>query len=84
MLEITFELTKFQKFPSCRIFVDEDLLEEIHFSDFNHNVKIPLGQSAGLHDLRIEHFNKTSEDTHFQDGKIVSDKIGRASCRERV
>ena len=73
MLEILFKCWKYRKFPKIKIFVDGDLLEEVHFNSEQQAVKIPLSILDGEHVLEIEHFDKTSKDTKVAEAKIVED-----------
>ena len=73
MLEIIFKNTKVNRFPKIKIYIDEDLLEEIHFEHAVEYINIPIAQDNGPHQLRIENFGKTSNDTDFAEGKIIQD-----------
>jgi len=73
MLELLFTNTKVNQYPKIKIFVDEDLMEELQLSESQQLVKIPIAQSNGRHELRVEHFGKTNADTEFVGGKIIND-----------
>lgn len=73
MLKIKFQCSKFKRWPKVKIFVDGDLLEEVHFTKKNEEVQMPLSLLDGEHLLEIEHFDKTNQDTEFHNGKILQD-----------
>ena len=54
MLEIYLSNTKVQRYPSIKIFVDDDLMEELQLERKQQCVKIPLSQADGKHTLTIE------------------------------
>ena len=73
MLEIYLSNTKVQRYPSIKIFVDDDLMEELQLERKQQCVKIPLSQADGKHTLTIEHFGKTNKDIVVKDNKIMQD-----------
>ena len=72
-ITIDFKNYKFKRFPKVNIYVDDDLIEEVHFDKDEQSVHIPVALEDGKHILEIEHFGKTSRDTQVKDGKIVAD-----------
>lgn len=72
-IEINFINFNFKKFPKVKIYIDGDLLEEVHFHKHNQQVRIPTELNYGKHTLEIEHFDKTSKDTQIINGKISAD-----------
>ena len=73
MLELHFRCHKYKRYPKFKIHVDGDQLEEVQFNDAREVVKVPLSIMDGEHLLEIEHFDKTSDDTKFVNGKIEID-----------
>lgn len=73
MLKINFTCSKYKRWPKVKIFVDGDLLEEVHFSQIDEEVHMPLSLLDGEHILEIEHFDKTNNDTEYHNGKILQD-----------
>ncbi len=73
MLEIYLSSTKVEKYPSIRIFIDDDLMEELQLESKQQCIKIPLAQADGEHTLTIEHFGKTNKDIVVRDNKILQD-----------
>jgi len=73
MLKINFECFKYKRWPKVKIFVDGDLLEEVHFTQKHEEVTMPLSLLDGSHLLEIEHFNKTNDDTEYLNGTILQD-----------
>ena len=72
-ITIDFTTYKFKRFPKIKIYVDDDLIEEIQFDKEQQLINIPVALEDGNHLLEIEHFDKTSRDTQIKDGKIVAD-----------
>lgn len=72
-ITIVFKNYKFRRFPKIKIYVDDDLIEEVHFDKEEQSMHIPVALDNGKHILEIEHFGKTSRDTQVKDGKIVAD-----------
>ena len=62
MLKINFECFKYKRWPKVKIFVDGDLLEEVHFSQQYEDVQMPLSVLEGEHLLEIEHFDKNNNE----------------------
>ena len=73
MLKINFECFKYKRWPKVKIFVDGDLLEEVHFSQQYEDVQMPLSVLEGEHLLEIEHFDKNNNDTQYVNGEILQD-----------
>ena len=73
MLKINFECFKYKRWPKVKIFVDGDLLEEVHFTQKHTEVSMPLSLLNGSHLLEIEHFDKTNDDTEYLNGNILQD-----------
>lgn len=72
-IKIEFYNYKFKRFPKVRIYVNSDLMEEIHFHDAHQSVCFPIDLANGQHKIEIEHFDKTSADTKMVNGTISSD-----------
>ena len=70
---IDFKNYRFKRFPKIKIYVDDDLIEEVHFGQEEQTVSIPVALEDGKHILEIEHFDKTSRDTQIKDGNIIAD-----------
>ena len=64
---IDFKNYRFKRFPKIKIYVDDDLIEEVHFGQEEQTVSIPVALEDGKHILEIEHFDKTSRDTQIKD-----------------
>ena len=81
-IQIDFQAWKYRDWPTIRIHVDGDLLEEKTLDSNNVRVTIPLDMMEGEHLLEIEHFGKSSKNTLvdkngkiLQDTKFIIDKI---------
>lgn len=72
-IKIDFKNSKHLEYPKIKIFVDQDLIEEVHFTEEYQSVIIPVDLEPGPHDLEIEHFNKTSRHTKVINDLIVAD-----------
>lgn len=72
-IKIDFINYKFRRFPKIKIFVDGDLIEEMHFDKEKQSVDIPVALDNGKHILEIEHFDKTSRDTQIKNSEIIAD-----------
>ena len=73
VLEIQLKNTKAINYPKIKVFIDDDLMEEIQLNTSQQAIMIPLAQAEGEHTLTIEHFGKTNIDTVVQDDKIIKD-----------
>lgn len=72
-IKICFQTHKVRNFPKVKIFVDDDLIEEVLFQKEEQLIELPLDLEQGKHKLEVEHFGKTSKDTIFKNNKIIKD-----------
>jgi len=73
LLNIKFKAQRFRKWPSVKIYVDGDLLEEKVLEGDEVIASIPFDLLDGDHTLEIEHFGKSSKDTRFENNEILAD-----------
>lgn len=73
-IKIDFKAWKYIDWPSIRVHVNGDLLEEKILNDTKISMEIPLDLMDGDHLLEIEHFGKSSKNTLVDtNGKIIKD-----------
>lgn len=74
-LELHFQATKCKDWPKLKFYVDEDLYQEYMFEFEQGIIQIPLELMPGPHQLEIELYGKTFDNTIVKDDVIIEDQL---------
>lgn len=74
-LKLKFTATECRGWPRLKFYIDDDLYEEYHFIETLGEVVLPIYLENGPHELVIELFGKTQENTVFVDGQFLQDQL---------
>ena len=73
-LTIKFCATEFNGWPLLRFCIDDDVQQEIAFTESQLSVTLDLDLFDGVHVLEIERYGKTDANVNFADNKILADQ----------
>jgi hypothetical protein len=74
-LKLNFSATKCKSWPKLRFYIDGDLYEDYHFESESATITLPIDLLPGEHELSIELYGKTMENTVVDGDKIVEDQL---------
>lgn len=74
-LTLHFRAVECNGWPSIRILVDNDILQEYKFHQELTKIDLSLDLLDGNHVLEIERYGKTDKNIVFVDGKILKDQL---------
>ena len=73
-LAIAFTATEYNGWPSLRFCIDNDIQQEVEFTESTLLVTLDLDLLDGLHVLEIERYGKTDANVNFVNNKILADQ----------
>ena len=73
-LTFHFKATECNGWPTARIIVDDDILQEFIVDQTNTSVSVELDYFDGEHVLEIERYGKTDNNVVFDNGQILQDQ----------
>lgn len=74
LLRLKFSATECNGWPKLKFYIDDDLYEDFIFKSPNAEIELPLSTLDGEHELSIELYDKTNNNTIIIDSKIISDQ----------
>jgi hypothetical protein len=73
-LTLKFSATECNGWPKLKFYLDDDLYEDFVFTESSSIIKLPLALIDGDHELAIELYGKTGQNTQLVNGQIVADQ----------
>jgi hypothetical protein len=74
-LSLVFSASQHNGWPKLKFYLDDDLYEDYTFTGPSARVDIPLVLVDGEHELTIELYDKTHNNTKVVDDQIIEDQI---------
>jgi hypothetical protein len=73
-VDLIFSATQHNGWPNIKIYLDDDLYEDFAFTNSSATITLPMSLLDGDHELAVELYGKTSQNTQIVNGKIIADQ----------